>query len=200
LVLGGALGAVVLAVAAIVIFAGNDPPDRRPQPAPSGDGPRLPPQEETDVRAAAEKAGCDLRTAALEGAGHEQRRFTAADYRTNPPTSGAHFPTWYQDGVYAPGATPDLGQLVHTLEHGRINVQYRPGTAAATVRQLEALVAEQEGGYHMLLYENATNMPYEVAATAWTQLLGCERFSPAAIDALRTFRTAYIDKGPERVP
>ena len=45
---------------------------------------------------------------------------------------------------------------MHTLEHGRINVQYKKGTPAATVEQLEALLAEQNEGYHMLLYENTT--------------------------------------------
>ena len=48
--------------------------------------------------------------------------------------------------------------LVHTLEHGRIDVQYKPGTPAETVRQLEALLAEQNDGYHMLLFENTTGM------------------------------------------
>ena len=89
---------------------------------------------------------------------------------------------------------------VHTLEHGRIDVQYRKGTPAATIQKLEALLAEQSGGYHMLLFENETEMPYEVAATAWGQLLGCKRMSDDVFDALRTFRMEYVDKGPEAVP
>ena len=48
--------------------------------------------------------------------------------------------------------------LVHTLEHGRINVQYKKGTPAADVAKLEALLAEQNEGYHMLLFENTTGM------------------------------------------
>lgn len=43
-------------------------------------------------------------------------------------------------------------------------------------------------------------MPYEVASTAWTQILGCERYTDKALDAFRTFAARYIDKGPERVP
>jgi hypothetical protein len=116
-----------------------------------------------------------------------------------PAASGAHFPTWYEDGIYEPGDTPDLGQLVHTLEHGRINVQYKPGTPAETVEQLEAFVAEN-GGYHMLMYENATDMEPQVAATAWTQLLECSSVNDKTWDALRTFRDSYLDKGPEQVP
>ena len=34
-------------------------------------------------------------------AGNRSLLFTEADYKTNPPTSGNHYPEWYQDGVYA---------------------------------------------------------------------------------------------------
>ena len=35
-------------------------------------------------------------------------------------------------------------------------------------------------------------MPYEVAATAWTQLMGCKRYEGAkTLDAIRNFRDAY---------
>jgi len=160
----------------------------------------LPEQEIGDVQAAAEAAGCRLTHPEIEGAQHEEREFTAADYETNPPTSGVHFPQWYQDGVYAPGSVPQLGMLVHTLEHGRINVQYKPGTPERTVRQLEALLAEQSDGYHMLLYENTTDMDAQVAATAWGHSLTCPEMNDQVFDAIRTFRAEYIDQGPENVP
>ena len=111
-----------------------------------------------------------------------------------------HFPSWYEDGIYASGTTPELGRLVHSLEHGRINLQYAPGTPAATIGQLELLVNELDQGYHLLLFENATAMPYAVAATAWDQLIGCPEMNDKVFDALRAFRNAYIDKGPENVP
>ena len=160
----------------------------------------LPLQQIADIREAAKAAGCELINSPEEGNGHDaNRKFTAADYKTNPPTSGDHHPEWYDDGVYEPGTTDNLGMLVHTLEHGRINVQYKPDTDEETVAQLEALVAESEG-YHMLLYENTTDMKYAVAATAWTHALGCPEMNDKVFDAIRTFRTRYIDKGPEQVP
>jgi hypothetical protein len=152
-----------------------------------------------DLEPAAKDAGCKLVHAKDEGAGHESRPFTAADYGSNPPTSGAHDPTPAEDGIYDPGDTPGLGNLVHALEHGRVEVQYRSGTDPQTIKQLEALVAENDG-YHMLLYENTTDMPFAVAATAWTQLLGCPRMNDKVFDALRTFRDRYVDQGPEQVP
>jgi hypothetical protein len=160
----------------------------------------LPDQQTSDLQAAAKAAGCKLTNPPIEGRNHENKQFTAADYKTNPPTSGNHFPEWYQDGVYQPGGTPNLGMLVHTLEHGRIDVQYKPGTPKHTVAELEALLAEQSDGYHMLLFENTTEMPSQIAATAWGHSLTCPQFNNQVFDAIRTFRTQYIDKGPEDVP
>jgi hypothetical protein len=141
-----------------------------------------------------------LRTEPIEGRTHLTKNFTERDYKTNPPTSGNHNPVWYQDGIYSPGTTPRLGMLVHPLEHGRIEIQYKPGTPAHTERQLESLYDQLDGGYHMLLFQNTTRMPYAVAATAWGHLLGCPTMNDRVFDALRTFRSAYIDKGPEIVP
>ena len=52
----------------------------------------------------------------------------------------------------------------------------------------------------MLLFQNTTNMPYQVAATAWTHSLTCPTMNDRVFDAIRTFRATYIDKGPEKVP
>ncbi len=89
---------------------------------------------------------------------------------------------------------------MHTLEHGRIDVQYKKGTPAETVAQLEALLAEQSDGYHMLLYENTTGMDAAVAATTWGHSVTFPEMNPQVFDAIRTFRAEYIDQGPENVP
>ena len=41
-------------------------------------------------------------------------------------------------------------------------------------------------------------MPFAVAATAWDHQLGCPTMNPKVFDAIRAFRTEYIDKGPSR--
>jgi hypothetical protein len=201
----GAVLAIALVAGVVVLAVGGlggktDAAGQPGQPtAPSADGVKLPQQQIGDLGQAAKAAGCTLRHPPIEGRGHETKNFTAADYKTNPPTSGAHFPQWYDDGTYLPGDTPNLGMLVHTLEHGRIDVQYRPGTPKATVAGLEALLAEQDGGYHMLLFQNTTGMKDQVAATAWGHLLSCPSMNDKVYDAIRTFRERYIDKGPETV-
>jgi len=204
LVLGGGLALAIVVAVVIVLVSGGD--DKNMSQG-SGDAQAasadvtLPAQQTSDIQEAVKASGCTLTHPPDEGRGHENKEFTAADYKTNPPTSGAHFPQWAQDGVYAPENTPPLGQLVHTLEHGRIDVQYKPGTDPELVKKLEAFVAENEG-YHMLLFQNPTNMDAQVAATTWTQSLTCTsaQTGDKMWDALRTFRDRYIDTGPEKVP
>jgi uncharacterized protein DUF3105 len=160
---------------------------------------KLPAPKTGDLKVAAKAAGCELSNPAIEGSTHEDKTFKASDYKTNPPTSGNHNPDWYEDGIYSPGDTPRLGMLVHTLEHGRIDVQYKEGTSPDDVAKLEAFLGETDG-YHMLLFQNTTGMDAAVAATAWGHSLTCPKLDDTTWDALRTFRTSYIDKGPESVP
>ena len=200
---GGAL-AVAVASATVVLATsgamGGGGEDDEPKGAGGAANVQLPEQQTGDLAAAAKAAQCTVSNPPIEGQAHATKIFKASDYKTNPPTSGEHHPEWYEDGIYESGGAPELGKQVHTLEHGRIDVQYRAGTPNSTVAQLEALLAEQSGGYHMLLYENVSDMPYAVAATAWGHLVGCKTMNDKVFDVLRTFRAAYIDKGPESVP
>jgi len=209
LTLAGAVLAGLAVVAVVVLLVSgtlgggdgdNASADGSDPTAAENAGVELPEQQVGDLDAAAKAAGCTVSSPPIEGRDHESKTFTAADYKTNPPTSGTHFPEWAQDGVYGADETPPLGMLVHTLEHGRIDVQYKPGTPTHTVKQLEALLAEQSDGYHMLLFQNDTDMDAAIAATAWGHSLSCPQFNNKVFDALRTFRARFIDQGPEDVP
>jgi hypothetical protein len=206
LVGGGVLGIVAVgaAIAAIVTSGGGDKKNSA-----SNDGgdayakATLPARKITNFDAAVKAAGCFYKNYPSEGRTHLPSDTAVNNkYKTNPPTSGDHRPTPAQDGVYAPANTPDKENYVHTLEHGRIELQYAP-TAPQTVKdQLNALFNEKNkgvSGYHMVLFQNNTNMPYEVAATAWTQLLGCKTVNDKTWDALRAFRDRFTDKGPELI-
>jgi len=201
MVLGGVLGlgavaALVIVLVVVVLGGDSDPSDEVPASAAA-----IPAQKESDPKKAAELAGCTYEAKVPnEGAGHEEKEFKPTDYKQNPPTSGPHFPQWYEDGIYGPGDTPELGKLVHTLEHGRIDIQYKPGTPANTVAQLETLYNEMDGGHHLLLFQNETGMDAAVAATAWDASLKCKTMNPQVFDAIRAFRAEHIDKGPEIVP
>lgn len=191
-------GAAAVSAIVVILLVSDSGDSKSVKPREAQASASLPKQQMADEKGAARAAGCELAAPADEGRGHEEKTFAATDYKVNPPTSGTHFPSWAQDGIYESGNTPALGELVHTLEHGRVNVQYKAGTSPKLVQELEALVGENEG-YHLLLYESPTNMSAAVAATAWNQSLTCSTSGPKLWDALRTFRDAHLDRGPEKV-
>ncbi|HEX6945312.1 MAG TPA: DUF3105 domain-containing protein [Casimicrobiaceae bacterium] len=157
----------------------------------------IPAPSQRDLTAAAKAAGCVVLNPPLEGSSHVEGK---VKYKSNPPTSGNHNAVPALDGIYDPGQEPTPEHWVHSLEHGRINVMYKPGTSKDEIAKLETLVSEPlngKAGYKTLLFQNNTNMPYAVAATAWGHLIGCKKVSDAMYDALRDFRVKYMDKGPE---
>jgi hypothetical protein len=167
-----------------------------------GGGAELPERRITDLNAAVRAAGCELRAVPDEGRDHVPEG-TVVRYRANPPSSGDHEQTPAPDGVYEPGESPRPEAWVHTLEHGRIILQYRPGVPEERIEQLEALYEEEVRGqpsYHMLLMQNTTEMPYEVAAVAWRHHVGCKQVNDRTWDALRAFRDRYVDRAPELIP
>jgi hypothetical protein len=180
-------GLVVLAVIVVVVAGG-------------GGGGSSASADPAKLTADAKAAGCTFSQFPSEGRTHTAGK---VNYKTNPPTSGNHNPTPAPDGIYRAGNTPPKENFVHTLEHGRIEFQYKAGASAADVAKLRALAEEpvnDTAGYHMLMFENNTNMPTEFAATAWTKSITCGTLTPQAIDAMRQFRKAYTDKGPEFIP
>jgi len=152
----------------------------------------------------AKAAGCVYKSFPSEGREHSAKKLAAADFKTNPPTSGEHNPTPAPDGIYAAGNEPEIANWVHTLEHGRILLQYKPKTPAPVIAQLTTLFNEDVegsgGAYHSVLMQNNSKMTAQVAAVAWTHSMTCSKFTPKAIGAMRKFRTALVDKGPEIVP
>jgi len=206
-IVGGAVVAVVVVVVVVVLLASGGGGDDKSMNAAEGGASTtastdvvLPARKITNLEQAAKAAGCTLKTYPIEGATHVT---TTVDYKTNPPTSGNHNPTPAEDGIYDPGNTPAKENYVHSLEHGRIQFQYAPGTPQKTIKTLEALFDEPVNGtpgYHAQVFENNTDMPTKLAAVAWGQLLSCDTLSDATIDAMRDFRERYTDKGPEFIP
>jgi hypothetical protein len=198
----GGLLAVAAVVVVIVLLIGSaggggaTGPGGEPAPGAEASDARIPtpdPALVDDLDAAAKAAGCEVKTNKEEGSTHVETKVT---YKANPPTSGDHFPVPAEDGSYTE-APPDERQ-VHSLEHGRIYMQYAPDAPPEVRDQLQALFDEDP--YHMILAPNNTDMPYEVAATAWNQVIGCPEMNDGVFDAFRAFREQYRDQGPEFVP
>jgi hypothetical protein len=154
----------------------------------------------SNLAADAKAAGCTFGSFKSEGRTHTTGK---VKYKTNPPTSGPHNPTPAQDGIYAPGNEPAPENYVHSLEHGRIEFQYKPGTSKADVAKLQKVAEEDLNGaaaYHVLMFQNNTKMPTQFALTAWTKSLTCNALNAKSIAVMRQFRKAYTDKGPEIIP
>jgi hypothetical protein len=147
----------------------------------------------TNLAAAAKAAGCDLRLHLKdEGHNHLPVGTQAPEYKTDPPTSGNHVEPPYQqaDGAYA--ETPAEIDYVHSLEHGRMEIQYAPDLPGKDQLALKGLYDTMYGA--TLLFPNE-KMPYAVAATTWTNLLGCPSYEGAAtLDAIRAFGKATWGK------
>jgi hypothetical protein len=153
--------------------------------------PPKPPQV-TDLREAADRAGCRLMLH-LKDEGHlHLPPNSPPKYKTTPPTSGNHVEPPYQqaDGAYA--ETPEPLNVVHSLEHGRMAIQYKPGLPEKEQLELKGLYDTMYGA--TLLFPNG-DMPYEVAATTWTNLIGCREYKGAiTLDAIRAFGKATWGK------
>jgi len=170
----------------------GDPPDTRTGTTP-------PPLKQADLQKAAKAAGCDLQLNLKdEGNTHIKPGSPTPNYGTNPPTSGNHVLPPYQtaDGAYS--KTPGEINFVHSLEHGRVEIQYSSKLSEQDQLAIKGVFDEDPQG--MLLFPN-DKMPYAVATTAWTQLMGCKKYEGSAtLDAIRDFRDAYRGNGPENIP
>ncbi len=147
----------------------------------------------TNLEQAAKQADCDLRLKLKdEGKTHISRSAETPNYKTNPPTSGNHVEPPYQEADGAYSEMPDEIFIVHSLEHGRMQIQYSPDLPEEDQLELKGLYDTMYAG--ALLFPNE-NMDYEVAATTWTNLLGCPEYKGAiTLDAIRAFGKATWGK------
>jgi hypothetical protein len=183
---GAVLAVAVIAVIAVVALAGGGGGNDTPSAG--------------SLAKDATAAGCVFKSYPSEGRNHTTGK---VKYKTNPPTSGNHNPVPAQDGIYAPGNEPAPEHYVHSLEHGRIEFEYKPGTPQGDVAKLQKLADEELNGsaaYHVLMFQNNTKMPSQFAVAAWTKLLTCNKLTPQSMDVMREFRKAYTDKAPEFIP
>lgn len=200
-------GLVLVAIIAVVaLLAGGGSGGSKAKAAdvfPTGGS--VPARKIQNLSRAAAAAGCKLQSVRATARMHTTNPAEGVRYSTNPPTSGRHYQIPADDGVYSKAPTDT--QLVHPLEHGRVDIWVRP-SAPNGARKTVRAIFDKEQGYQLLLVPRP-NMPYELAATAWNRdpqpngtgrLLGCPRVTPAAYDALRAFIDEHRGNGPEAIP
>jgi hypothetical protein len=119
-------------------------------------------------------------------AGCELTEFDA-DPESNPPVSGrVDERVTAEDGSYVGRTAPSTLAATHALLHGRVLVQYRPELSRSHLGRLDRFVRREPAG--ALVFENQTDMPQPVAATAYLTLMTCPRVDARTIHALRAFR------------
>ncbi|HEY6145126.1 MAG TPA: DUF3105 domain-containing protein [Solirubrobacterales bacterium] len=139
-----------------------------------------------NLKTAADQAGCELRLK-LPDEGHEHlpKDSPEPNYKTSPPSSGNHVEPPYQqaDGAYS--EPPEQLNVVHSLEHGRLAIEYSPDLPEKAQLELKGLYDTMYGA--SLLFPN-DEMVYDVAAVTWTNVLACRTYKGAiTLDAIRDF-------------
>jgi hypothetical protein len=149
-------------------------------------GPKPPPVKVANLKKAAKLADCELRLhLPEEGHEHIAPGSPSPEYKTDPPTSGNHVEPPFQqaDGAYS--EEPAKIDFVHSLEHGRLEIQYDPELPEKDQLALKGLYDTQ---YAASLFFPNGEMPYAVAATTWRNLIGCKQYKGAkTLDAIRAF-------------
>lgn len=196
LIVAAILGVAALAAVVVVALGGGDEGGGgKGNGSSSSQFPEVevPARKVRDLQEAAEAAGCTLTEPKNEGDDHVE---TKVKYKSNPPTSGNHNPTPAGDGLKTEPAQAE--NLVHSLEHGRVIFQFSKSAPPRVRGAMKAVFDEDDA--IVILTENTTGMPYQVAATAWDKLLACRTYNDRVPDALRAFREENRLKGPEFVP
>lgn len=175
-------------------FSGLTPDCRKGTPPP--------PLQFADLQISAQKAGCEVRLNLPDEGNTHVPNSTPVHYGTTPPTSGNHNPIPISDGAYTTPMSANPGTKgmnirdeVHAMEHGRIEIHYKPTLPESQQLALKGVFDQSPDG--VLLYPDP-NMPYDVAVTAWTQMVACPNYNPLVLDVIRNFRDTYIGNGPEQ--
>jgi hypothetical protein len=202
---GGGLLAIAAIAAIVLLAAGGNGAEGTGGGDVFSEGGDVGEQTAFEIEAAANAAGCDLRSKRGSGvADHTTSLEEKVDYAENPPTNGRHYAVPAEDGLYHEPPTDE--QLVHTLEHGRVIIWAKPSLPEDARETLRALFDEDD--YQMVLVPRS-NMKPALAATAWNrdpdpggtgQTLACPRWNDEVVDAIRTFRDEHRSNGPEPVP
>lgn len=202
--IGLIVGGIAVALVAILVVGGKSNAPKKPTSRPAVAGTAIPTQKTADLTQAAANARCTVHSYHWTNADRNHvADGTKVKYKSNPPSFGDHYQSPASDGDYVGQGTPPAGNVVHALEHGRIDLQYKPGLPKKDVDQLEKFFQDDKAGkfrpgQYLLLFQNQTKMPYEVAATAWGRDIVCPKFNQGVFDALRAFRAKYSFQGPEK--
>jgi hypothetical protein len=148
-------------------------------------------------------ASADVGTKMMDEGRQHVTEGSPIHYVNKPPSSGPHYPSPKDWGVYTEPIEP--GYFVHNLEHGGVDFLYDcPSGCPDIVSQLEnadkTFPVDKYGEIKLVVtpYSGLPNGA-TVAALAWDYQLLLTK-ADFSIDKLLAFYNAHVDKGPEDIP
>lgn len=150
------------------------------------------------------------------GRGHKSvEELATFTYNSNPPTSGPHLATWVKPGVYKEPQSE--GELIHSLEHGYIEINYNCNAAVVSggalddaknaspsaintsntcvdlIKKLEDIARKKK--LFKLLVVPRPSITTPIVLAAWTYILPLEGYDEKKIVQ---FIDYHRDHGPEQ--
>ncbi len=134
-----------------------------------------------------------------------------AEYNSSPPTSGPHYATSANAGIYDE-PVPD-GNLIHSMEHGAVILWYKPsgnandqsaeGTESAkidilskqNIERLKQIFSSVSASKKIMVPRDSLDAP--IALTSWGRLLKLQTLDEGQIKA---FMETNENRGPEKAP
>ena len=122
---------------------------------------------------------------------------TKVEYRTNPPSSGAHYQSPERWGVYDKAITDET--IVHNLEHGGVWISYKSSIPAASKEKLVSFAKSYRS--KVILSPRDAN-DKDIAVASWGRVYKFNLNPDGGFDesAVRDYITKYKNTGPEIVP
>ncbi len=161
-----------------------------------------------DVRATLEAADCTMTVKPAVANVSDHSDFpdpdgTSDKWNTDPPTSGPHYGETLIYGAYTD--PPQIGRVLHNLEHGAVYILYGDEVPESTVAELQGFYDEHKNGTILAPYPKLGD---KIALGAWYAaglpeassdrgsgiLAECTAFDQ---DAFAAFFDAFQFKGPE---
>jgi hypothetical protein len=133
-----------------------------------------------------------------DGGGHIADGAPGSGYSSVPATSGQHWGTPGNWGVYTASNPANQAQVIHNLEHGGIVIWYQPGEVSADDVAALTQYTEQQirsARFKVILSPwVGEDFGHPIAVTAWNWLLYQDELD---IDQIRAFLDDHYGESPE---
>ena len=176
----------------------SDAANRNPSPlGPSVNYNDPPPPIAAGVQAAAQTAGCVVKSWPSEANPQSHIDGESSTVISVPPLSGAHNARWADWGVY--NQPVPFKHQMHNLEHGGVFVHYGRDVPVEGVNAIREWWAKSPS-FLIVAPDTAPQFPVNAVVVGSQQRwMVCKPFNAAQIAAIDAFAKEYRGRGPEQI-